>query len=63
MSEQVKETKKFTVRDLVWVLVGVVAGILIGWAVFTTTLSDSVEDIGVNTQSEVSSTVDTTNGK
>lgn len=58
MSEQTKETKKFTVRDLVWVLVGIIVGILIGWAVFTSTLASSVDGIGVNTQAEVTTSVD-----
>lgn len=61
MSEQTKETKtdkKFTVRDLVWVLIGVIVGILIGWGVFTTTLSSYVDSIGTNTTAEVTATIE-----
>lgn len=62
MSEETKVTKtdkKFTVRDLVWVLVGVIAGILIGWAVFTTTLTSSVDSISAGNNAEITTTVET----
>ena len=63
MSEETKETKtdkKFTMRDVVWVLVGVVIGILIGWGVFTTTLSSSVNSLNADNKSAITTTVDDT---
>lgn len=38
-------TKKFSVRDLVWILIGLVAGIVIAWGVFTTSLNSSVDKL------------------
>lgn len=66
MSEETKKTetettkKKFTVRELIWLLIGVIAGIIIGWGVFTATLTSSINKIASQNQTTVESSVDTT---
>lgn len=66
MSEETKKTetettkKKFTVRELIWLLIGVIAGIIIGWGVFTATLTSSVNKITSQNPTPVESSVDTT---
>lgn len=67
MSEETKKTetettkKKFTVRELIWLLIGVIAGIIIGWGVFTATLTSSVNKItSSQNPTTVESSVDTT---
>lgn len=66
MSEETKKTetettkKKFTVRELIWLLIGVIAGIIIGWGVFTATLTSSVNKITSQNPTTVESSVDTT---
>lgn len=66
MSEETKKTetettkKKFTVREIIWLLIGVIAGIIIGWGVFTATLTSSINKIASQNQTTVESSVDTT---
>ena len=66
MNEETKKTetettkKKFTVRELIWLLIGVIAGIIIGWGVFTATLTSSVNKITSQNPTTVESSVDTT---
>lgn len=67
MSGETKKTetettkKKFTVRELIWLLIGVIAGIIIGWGVFTATLTSSVNKItSSQNPTTVESSVDTT---
>lgn len=66
MSGETKKTetettkKKFTVRELIWLLIGVIAGIIIGWGVFTATLTSSVNKITSQNPTTVESSVDTT---
>lgn len=62
MSEETKVTqtnKKFTLRDLTWVLIGVIAGILIGWAVFTTTLTSTVDSVNKESSNSITTEADT----
>lgn len=61
MSEETKVTqtnKKFTLRDLTWVLIGVIAGILIGWAVFTTTLTSTVDSVNKESSNSITTEAD-----
>lgn len=38
-----KEDNKFSTKDLVWVLIGFILGVLAGWLIFTATITDSVK--------------------
>lgn len=63
MSEETKKTETETtkkVRELIWLLIGVIAGIIIGWGVFTATLTSSVNKITSQNPTTVESSVDTT---
>lgn len=60
-SKSTTSTSKFTVRDLTWVLIGLIAGILVGWGIFTATLASSVDKISNSAAEVITSTVTSDN--
>ena len=49
-TEKQPKTKKFILYDIVWVLIGLVAGILISFCIFNLSMKSAIEDIVSKTQ-------------